>query len=93
MKAYHKWNEIKIDDRAKLFYLLASKLEENLKEFSIIESLDNGKSFVDSVEDIRETIRLIRYYGGSICNTNADSGDVSMHSRRVPYGVVGLNPP
>ena len=97
LKAYHKWNEIKIDDRAKLFYLLASKLEENLKEFSIIESLDNGKSFVDSVEDIRETIRLIRYYGGwtdkIVGNTYADSGDISMHTRRVPYGVVGLISP
>jgi aldehyde dehydrogenase (NAD+) len=91
------WEEMPVDERANLFFSLANKLEQNIREYSLIESLDNGKSILDSEEDVKETIRLIRYYGGwtdkILGSTYANSGDVTIHSRKVPYGIVGLISP
>ena len=97
LKAFPEWERFAIDKKARLFFRLADKLEENIEEFSIIESLNNGKPFNDAREDMKEVIRVIRYYGGwsdkLTGSTYANDGSMTIQSRKVPYGVVGLISP
>lgn len=95
--AFSEWNSTPLDIRVKLFMQLADKLEQKILEFSILESLDNGKVLRDSCEDIKEVIRLLRYYGGFIDKqfgtTISAIDDFTIQTRRVPYGVVGCISP
>lgn len=92
-----EWNSIPLDIRVKLFMQLADKLESNILEFSILESIDNGKVLRDACEDIKEVIRLIRYYGGFIDkifgSTISAIDDFTIQTRRVPFGIVGCISP
>lgn len=59
--------------------------------------MDNGKPYADAYEDIKEVVRVIRYYGG-LCDlisgkTFNTFDQYSIQSRRVPYGVVGCISP
>jgi aldehyde dehydrogenase (NAD+) len=96
-KAFDKWTTFSLDERSKLFMKLALKLDDNLEEFAWLEGLDNGKSLSDAREDMKEVVRLIRYYGGLSENiygkTYVTTSDMSIHTRRVPYGVVGCITP
>jgi len=59
----------------------------------LIESIDNGKSYGDATEDIKEVIRAIRYYAGFsdkvFGQTLQTHNNNTIHTRRVPYGIVG----
>lgn len=95
--AFSEWNSLALDIRVKLFMDLATKLEQNILEFSVLESIDNGKVLRDSCEDIKEVIRLLRYYGGFIDKqfgtTISAIDELTIQTRRVPYGVVGCISP
>jgi aldehyde dehydrogenase (NAD+) len=87
------WSSTPLDDRVRLLNELARNIEANLDEYSYLESKDNGKPFLDSVEDIKEVIRVIRYYAGfcdkAFGHTYTSYDDLTISTRRVPYGVVG----
>ncbi len=95
--AFKEWNSMPFDIRVKLFMKLADKLEENIIEFLILESIDNGKVLRDAWEDIKEVVRLIRYYGGFIDKLTGTTisaiDDFTIQTRRVPFGVVGCISP
>jgi aldehyde dehydrogenase (NAD+) len=65
-RAFDEWGRIPLDKRVNLFMKLADSLEQKIINFSILESIDNGKNLRDSYEDMKEVIRLIRFYGGFI---------------------------
>jgi acyl-CoA reductase-like NAD-dependent aldehyde dehydrogenase len=96
-KALTEWSSVALCERTKLFMKLADKVEQEIDHFSLLESLDNGKPYIDSVEDMKEVIRCIRYYGGLIegvfGHTYTTTDEYTIHSRRVPYGVVGCIAP
>jgi len=92
-----EWNSFPLDIRVKLFMQLAEKLEQRILEFSLLESIDNGKILRDSCEDIKEVIRLLRYYGGFIDKqfgtTISAIDDFTIQTRRVPFGIVACISP
>jgi len=94
---FHTWSSLPLDKRAKCFFNLADLLHKEREEYAYVESLDNGKTFKDSLEDIDEVVRYIRYYGGwsdkLTGSTYTPFDDWTMQTRRVPYGVVGLISP
>lgn len=94
---FEAWSSVPIDRRARCFFTLADLLEKEKDEYAYIESLDNGKTYRDSLEDIDEVIKLIRYYGGwsdkITGSTYAPTDDWTIQTRRIPYGVVGLISP
>ncbi len=96
-RAYREWNSMPFDIRVRLFMKLADKLQQSILEFSILESLDNGKVLRDSCEDMKEVIRVLRYYGGFIDkqygSTISAIDDLTIQTRRVPFGVVGCITP
>ena len=96
-KAFPGWCLTPLDVRVKLFMNLADKLESQIEDFAFLETLDNGKVYTDAVEDMEEVVRVIRYYGGwsdkIFGNSYTAFDDYTIHSRRVPYGPVGLISP
>jgi aldehyde dehydrogenase (NAD+) len=92
-EGFKTWSSTPIDERVKLMNDLANNIQSNIDEYSYLESKDNGKPFMDSVEDIKEVIRVIRYYAG-FCDkifgqTMTTYDDLTISTRRVPYGIVG----
>lgn len=91
------WSSMPLADKARLFFALADLLEKSIEDFAYLETLDNGKAYQDSVEDIKEVVRCIRYNGGWVDKiegiTYSPFDNLTIHSRRVPYGVVGLISP
>lgn len=96
-KGFIEWSKVSGDQKTNYFLKLADKLEANLNEFATLESIDNGKPLGDSLEDFLECIRQIRYSAGLVdClhgKTYPTFDNRTVHTRRVPYGVVGCISP
>jgi aldehyde dehydrogenase (NAD+) len=92
-EGFKAFSKIALDERVNLFNKLATKLEESIEELAYLECIDNGKPYVDAVEDIKEVIRVVRYYGGFsdkiFGETLTTCDSFTIQTRRVPYGVVG----
>ncbi len=81
-------------ERASYLYKIADKLESMEKEFSEIDTLDNGKPLRETVADVQDGVACLRYYAGLV---NKPSGqiyevpDPNMQSMvvREPIGVCG----
>jgi aldehyde dehydrogenase (NAD+) len=97
-KAYFgPWGKLTGDERGKLIFKLADLFEKSISDFAYLESLDNGKILRDSIDDMEEALKYMRYYGGWADKIEGKSypcaHNFSMTSRRIPYGVVGLISP
>lgn len=88
------WIETTAIERASYLYKIADKLESMEKEFSEIDTLDNGKPLRETVADVQDGVACLRYYAGLV---NKPSGqiyevpDPNMQSMvvREPIGVCG----
>ena len=62
-----------------------------------MESLDKWKILTDSIDDMEEAFKYIRYYGGWADKIEGKSfpctGNMTISKRRIHYGVVGLISP
>ncbi|MNO57181.1 Betaine aldehyde dehydrogenase [compost metagenome] len=95
-KAFYEdgWMETTAIERASYLYKIADKLESMEKEFSEIDTLDNGKPLRETVADVQDGVACLRYYAGLV---NKPSGqiyevpDPNMQSMvvREPIGVCG----
>src|SRR4051812_45996428 len=85
--AYTKvWSKLPPGDRGKYLYRIARILQERAREFSIIESMDGGKSIRESRDvDIPLVAAHFFYYAGW-----ADKLEYAFPGRRArPLGVAG----
>ncbi|SHI11671.1 aldehyde dehydrogenase family protein [Clostridium intestinale] len=88
------WMETTAIERASYLYKIADKLESMEKEFSEIDTLDNGKPLRETAGDVQDGVACLRYYAGLV---NKPSGqiyevpDPNMQSMvvREPIGVCG----
>lgn len=74
-------------------YRLADLVERDAIILANLETLDNGKTYADSLLDIDYSLSVFRYYAGYADKIHgktvpADYGFLSM-TRREPVGVVG----
>jgi acyl-CoA reductase-like NAD-dependent aldehyde dehydrogenase len=87
------WSDLPIDERVNSLNLLADDIKTHLEEYAQLEALDNGKPYIDAIEDIKEVIRVIRYYAGFVDKvfgqTLTTYDDLTICTRRLPYGIVG----
>jgi aldehyde dehydrogenase (NAD+) len=91
--AFKTWSNMPLDERVNLFHALADDIKKHLEEYTNLEALDNGKPYNDAIEDIKEVIRVIRYYAGCsdkiFGQTLTTCDDYTLSTRRIPYGIVG----
>ncbi|XP_063226285.1 aldehyde dehydrogenase 1A1-like isoform X2 [Bacillus rossius redtenbacheri] len=79
--------------RGQLIHKLATLLERDVKYLANLESLDNGKTYTNSLGDIMYSAGLLKYYAGWADkihgHTCPSDGPVLTLTRKEPVGVVG----
>ncbi|KAH9947364.1 NAD-dependent aldehyde dehydrogenase [Amylocystis lapponica] len=80
-------------DRGILLNRLANLCEARRDEIAAVESLDNGKTFFWSQDDVNASLNTFRYYGGwadkNHGTTIETTNDQLVYTRHEPIGVVG----
>eukprot|EP00667_Euglena_gracilis_P005536 EG_transcript_5575 len=93
------WGKVGPYTRSKLLWKLADLIERDLNLFAALESLDNGKPFLESSNaDIPLVIQCFRYYAGAADKLHGNTVDVggplvdesfTAYTIHEPVGVVG----
>lgn len=74
-----EWRNLDASQRAKLLNKLVELIERDIKDLAKLESLNNGKTYGDSVFDINCSLDTLRYYAGW-CD--------KIHGNTIPAGSV-----
>lgn len=87
------WRNMDASARGKLMNRFVDLIERDANILANLETLDNGKSFDDSLFDIQVSCDTLRYYAG-FCdkihgNTIPSDGNMFSYTRKEPIGVVG----
>lgn len=88
-----KWRTMDASVRGNLMNKFADLIARDLEYIATLETLDNGKTYSDSLFDIEASIQTIRYYA-SWCDkifgdTIPADGNLISLTRKEPVGVVG----
>jgi betaine-aldehyde dehydrogenase len=87
------WQQTGAQDRAKLLFKLADKIEEHATELSRLETFNNGKPLRETEYDVTDAANCFRYYGGLATKPQGQTFDVPAASQtmvvREPIGVCG----
>ncbi|UOF90975.1 aldehyde dehydrogenase family protein [Fodinisporobacter ferrooxydans] len=88
------WMNSKARHRAELLLQISNKLEQRKEEFAYLETLDNGKTLRESLNDVEDAVNQLRYYAGLATKPHGQTYDVPDDIQamvvREPIGVVGL---
>lgn len=87
------WRTLDASTRGKLIHKFADLVIRDLEYLANLETLDNGKPFLDAVEDIKASVEVFRYYAGW-CDkiqgrTIPVDGTYFTYTRHEPVGVCG----
>lgn len=58
------WKKVTRKNRAKILQSIGALIKKHQAELATLESLDNGKLYTESWEDMTECIELFEYYAG-----------------------------
>ncbi len=94
------WSKMSASERGKLIWKLADLLEQNLEEFAVLETLDNGKPLtVSRAADVPLAVDMFRYMAGWATKLEGTTIPLSVpytpgvqyhaYTLREPVGVVG----
>ena len=88
------WRHVSPSDRGGMLRRLAAALEARADEFSLVQTMDTGKTIRESEEDVRAAVALLEYYAGAadkhFADTMPSSADEFIYTLREPGGVCGL---
>ncbi|CAK9291704.1 unnamed protein product [Gordionus sp. m RMFG-2023] len=87
------WRLLDASKRSLIMLKMADILEENTSLLASLESIDSGKPFKDSVNDVVLAIGVLRYYAGWCDKITGQTipvdGFYFTYTKREPIGVVG----
>nr|AVR59243.1 aldehyde dehydrogenase 1 [Platynereis dumerilii] len=90
-KINSKWRTMDASERGVIINKFADLMERDLAYLASLETLDNGKPFVNSVGDINFGIKTMRYYAGwsdkNVGQTIPVDGSYFTYTRHEPVGV------
>ncbi|MDY0943938.1 aldehyde dehydrogenase family protein [Priestia megaterium] len=95
-KAFYEngWMNSKARDRAELLLKISNKLEERKEEFAYLDTLNNGKTLRESLDDVEDAVNQLRYYAGLATKPHGQTYDVPDDIQamvvREAIGVVGI---
>lgn len=89
------WGKLPARERARLLRQLGEVVRENTEELALIETLQNGKTFLESLnDDLPDSADVFDYYAGWTDKFYGELGPVGYGSLnyivREPLGVCGL---
>ena len=95
-KAFHPgspWRRMDASRRGSLMLELADLMERDKDCLARLETVDNGKSFENSLEEMDYSISILRYFAGWADKIHGDTipadGNLVTYTRMEPVGVVG----
>ena len=96
-EAFPAWSKLSINERSAYLVKIADKIEENLDDLALAESVDNGKplKLAKSV-DIPRASSNFRFFGNAITQFASESHDMGTainYTLRQPLGVVSCISP
>ncbi|MSR54904.1 MAG: aldehyde dehydrogenase family protein [Gemmataceae bacterium] len=87
------WSKMDAPERGRLMYRLADRIEQEAEELAALESLNCGKTIVDSRGDIGGVVNTLRYYAGWADKIEGKTvpvrGNFLSYTLRQPVGVCG----
>jgi len=87
------WRTMDASRRGKLLHKFADLLERDSEYLAALETLDNGKPYFDSADDLTGTIEVFRYYAGWCDKISGQTipidGKYFSYTRHEPIGVCG----
>lgn len=93
-----RWSDFPANERGRIVTKIAELIERDKEELAEMETLDSGKTLVESREDMDVIADVFRYYGGLADKTggeiiNSPIPDSESKVVREPVGVCGLITP
>ena len=83
-----EWRRMDVEKRADIIFDIADRIEGEQEEFTLIDSMNNGKPLREAENDVGDAVQCFRYYAGLITkpyggvyDVNSNSG--TMHSYTV----------
>jgi aminomuconate-semialdehyde/2-hydroxymuconate-6-semialdehyde dehydrogenase len=97
-EAFGSWSATPAAERSRILLAVADRIEQNLEELSLLESLDNGKPVALARRmDIPRAVANFRFFATAILHdsSEAHATDASAlnYTLRQPIGVAGLISP
>ncbi|XP_043461547.1 retinal dehydrogenase 1-like [Leptopilina heterotoma] len=87
------WRQMDASARGVIINKLADLMDKNVNELASIQSVENGKPFSNSVDEVIRSAKLLRYFAGCADKIHGSTlpadGDVFAMTRKEPVGVVG----
>ncbi|KAM7299929.1 retinal dehydrogenase 1 [Ixodes scapularis] len=88
-----EWRSMDASKRGTLLFKLADLIEEQKDYLASLETIDGGKTFATSQEDVEFAVRVLRYCAGYSDKIHGKTipmdGNCFAYTRREPIGVVG----
>lgn len=89
-----EWRNSSVHQRALLLNRIANRIEENIEDLSLIETINNGKTLKEAKGDVEAAVATFRYYAAIVMKPAGETLQVESPfvSRvvREPIGVCGL---
>ncbi|XP_060524021.1 aldehyde dehydrogenase 1A1-like [Cylas formicarius] len=86
------WRKMDASARGKLLNKLADLMERDIKNLAYLETLNNGKTYKDSMADVQASADIFRYYAGFCDKIHGDTipidGSAISFTTKEPIGVV-----
>ncbi|XP_012276784.1 retinal dehydrogenase 1 [Orussus abietinus] len=87
------WRNLDASARGRLLQKLADAIERDIDYIASVETLDNGKTFSNAIDDVHSSIAVLRYYAGWCDKIHGETipadGPYFTVTRKEPVGVVG----
>lgn len=88
------WRRMDASRRGHLLYRLADLMERDIAYMASLETMDTGKPYKNSYQDMVHCIQILRYYAGWTDKNMGESipvdGDFFCYTRYEPVGICGL---
>ncbi|XP_043489525.1 aldehyde dehydrogenase X, mitochondrial [Polistes fuscatus] len=88
-----EWRTMDASCRGKLINKFADLVQRDLEYIATLETMDNGKTYVEACNDIKYSIEVFRYYAGWCDKIHGQTipadGSSFVFTRKEPVGVVG----
>src|SRR2546428_2023597 len=96
-RAFEKgfWRKMNVSQRERIIWRIGELIEKNKEELGLLESLNNGKTYLEALRgDIPPTADIFYYYAGWTRKIYGETipvdGKYLNYTLREPVGVVGM---
>lgn len=90
---HHVWRDIPADERGRILYKIADKIEEYRDELGLLDTLDAGRPIKDTVtNDVTRAAKTFRFFAGLTDKIRGATVPVQPeflnYTQKEPYGVI-----